>query len=910
MDKASKVDVLSSQQRKFRLLMAVAACLFAAVFLALSIWIVRGTEEDHLLRAARNYAKAIDSFRSFYAEHIVSPLVGHPWVIITEHYKEEGGAIPIPFTMTMDLVEYMSQRDMTINARLISDFPFPQRADRIITEFDKEALQQLRSDKIPEYFRFTSGEQGKELLYATPILMQPTCVTCHNNHRDSPKNDWQVGDVRGMQVVSLPSSQNAFALSERFAYLIVFVVLSFLSALLALFLMDGRVRKTVKLLHDRNDKLEATTIELKQQQNALDQHAIVSMTDRAGDIIYTNQHFKDISGYSEDELLGKNHRLINSGYHPKEMFETMWKTITAGKVWHGEIKNINKLGEHYWVKATIMPLYDSKGQIDRYISIRTDITQQKQLEQNLKKSYEDLYALTMTLDEARKSAVSASEAKSAFLANMSHEIRTPMTGIIGMTELALDTPLTATQRGYLGVVKSSADALLSILNDILDFSKIDAGKLEISVIEIDIKDLLMQCLKPAAVLARKKGVSLVVDISPQLPDRCLLDPVRVRQVLVNICDNAIKFTPQGEVLVTVDWQTLDDQTGELILGVRDQGIGISAEQQQHIFQPFSQADESTTRSFGGTGLGLTITARLVELMGGEIGLESELGQGSFFWIKLPTKVTQVSPHPNISSQPNVILLSDRQAHLRSLQVQLGSLGLMSKACDSIDTFWKAVETKQDQTTYFIVEHYLSGALQGIEVIKKLIEQGHSLEQCILISDVSGDALSETVNQMGITHVVTHPPTRSELSEMLLPNSTIKAAKAEVDLSSTLNILLVEDNKVNQKLITTLLVKRGHQVLLAENGQEAVALCLDELFDLILMDMQMPVMGGVEATRLIRENERLLQRNPTPVFAMTANVLPTDKEACLNAGMNGHLGKPVKLAELDAVLDAVKRTAPK
>ena len=778
-----KANYLSKQQKQFRNLMALAACLFAGVFLALSIWVVRGAEEDHLLRAAKNYAKAIESFRDFYTEAIVSPIVGHPWVLITEHYKDQGGAIPIPATMTLDLVEFMSQRDKTIDARLVSDFPFPQRAERQINQFDIDALEQMRDQNLDEFFRFQSGDQGKELVYATPITMLPTCVTCHNNHKDSPKRDWQVGDIRGIQVVTLPANQNALAQNARFLYLIGFVILAFTAALSALFLMDARVRKTIKLLFDHNSQLEFATKELKQQQNALDQHAIVSITDRSGDIVYVNQHFKDISGYVDSELIGKNHRIINSGFHPSEMFEQLWQTIIAGEVWHGEIKNVNKLGQHYWVKATIMPLYDSEGQIDRYISIRTDITQQKQLEQDLKQSNEDLFALNQSLDDARKEAVSASEAKSAFLANMSHEIRTPMTGIIGMTDLALDTELTTVQRDYLEVVKSSADALLSILNDILDFSKIDAGKLQITPVNTNVKALLNQCLKPVEMLAEKKNINLNVNIQPEVPQWCHIDPVRVRQVLVNLCDNAIKFTAEGDVSVSVAWNPLSDSWGELLMGVRDQGIGISESQQQHIFQAFSQADDSTTRRFGGTGLGLTITARLVELMQGEIGVESELGKGSYFWVTLPCERIQVQS----------------TAH-------------------------------------------------------------------------TGD---------------------NTLSESSPPIS--------------LSILLVEDNKVNQKLITTLLQKRQHQVCLAENGQEAIDMSKEKTFDLILMDMQMPVMGGIEAARYIRSAERVNSQPPVPIFAMTANVLPADKEACLDAGMNGHLGKPVKLTELDAVLDAVTRS---
>ena len=777
-----KVEALSNQQKSFRVLMALASFLFASVFLMMSIWVIRGAEEDHLLRAAKNHASAIDSFRDFYTDNIVAPLVGHPWVVITEHYKDQAGAIPIPATMTLDLVEFMSQRDASIEARFISDFPFPQRASREISQFDIDALAKLRADNVSEFYRFESSQGAKELLYATPIIMLPTCVTCHNNHPDSPKQDWQVGDVRGIQVITIPATQNIFAGNQRFLYLSSFVVMAFVLGLGALFFMDGRVRKVVKLLHDRNQKLEIANSEIKQQQNALDQHAIVSMTDKSGNIIYTNQHFKDISGYKHDELMGQNHRIINSGYHSAEMFEQLWKVISKGGVWNGEIKNINKQGLYYWVKATIMPLYNADGKIDRFISIRTDITQQKQLEEDLKHRNDELNALNQTLEDARKDAVEANEAKSQFLANMSHEIRTPMTGIIGMTDLALDTELTASQRDYLEVVKSSAESLLAILNDILDFSKMDAGKLQISPAATEIKVFLIQCLKPAEMLAEKKGITLRVDLDPSLPDWCEIDPIRVRQVLVNICDNAVKFTAQGEVHVTVDWRAHNEREGLLLLGVKDQGIGIPKAQQQHIFQAFSQADDTTTRRFGGTGLGLAITVKLVELMQGDIGLESEENQGSYFWVNLPAKVLD------------------------------------------------PLECKPALDTDLVIEN-----------------------------------------------------------------------------QRALSILLVEDNKVNQKLISTLLTKRGHQVTLAEQGQIAVDLCHDHAFDLILMDMQMPVMGGVEAATHIRANEHKEGRHPIPIFAMTANVLPADKEACMKAGMNGHLGKPVKLTELDAVLDAVRRS---
>lgn len=900
---------LAGQQRRFRWFMSLAACFFAVIFLALGTWVVRGVEDDQLLRSARTYAKAIDSFRAFYTDVIVTPLVGHPWVEVTEHYRDQPGSIPIPATMTLDLAEFMSQRDETIDTRLLSDFPFPQRADRLLTEFDQQALAMMREAGRDEYYRFEMQAGGKALIFATPIRMQPTCTACHNNHPDSPRRDWQVGDVLGIQVVTLPVSQSVLAKSDRFLYLIVFVFLTFVAALLALFFMDTRVRNIVDLLFERNRELEAATKELKQQQNALDQHAIVSMTDTDGNITYTNQHFRSISGYSDAELIGRNHRIINSGFHPPEMFEQLWQTITSGGVWHGEIKNINKAGDDYWVKATIMPLYDAAGQIDRFISIRTDITQQKQLEQDLKSSNEELYALNATLDEARQAAEAASEAKSAFLANMSHEIRTPMTGIIGMTELALDTELTATQRGYLGVVKSSADALLSILNDILDFSKIDAGKLAISPVETDLKALLTQCLKPAAVLARKKGVSLVLELPEIVPDYACVDPVRLRQVLVNICDNAIKFTAEGRVKVSIGWQTgTGDGKGILCLHVYDQGIGIPESQQAHIFDAFSQADSSTTRQFGGTGLGLAITSRLVELMQGRIGLESSVGQGSHFWVELPCEQGRFDQTLYPDQEKTLWLLDTVAENMRTLSGFLRRLGYTCECFTDPDVLLSQSKSAFSEPRSYLIQHHLNAEYTGIQVIEQLLEYGVLPENCMLISDASSSVLQQQLQSLQIDRLLTHPPAPVEIQQMLQKQPATAAERACHMEQSGLQILLVEDNKVNQRLISTLLQKRHHQVTLAEHGKQAIELCQQRSFDLVLMDMQMPVMGGVEATTKIRELEARQGRAVMPIYAMTANVLPADKEACLKAGMNGHLGKPVKLTELDAVLETVKRFA--
>ena len=530
---------------------------------------------------------------------------------------------------------------------------------------------------------------------------------------------------------------------------------------------SGNTTEIAALGHALNivsERLFTQNKDLNNQKFALDQHAIVSITDLDGNITYANDRFCQISGYARDELIGKNHRIVKSGEHPPGVYEALWHAITQGKVWHGEIKNRKKDGSYYWVDASIVPMMDADGQPYQYIGIRTDITTIKELENSLQ--------------IATAKAEAANRAKSDFLANMSHEIRTPMNGVIGMTDLALDTELDDEQRSYLNAVKSSADSLMVILNDILDFSKIEAGKLTIEAIEFPLAHTLAEFLEPIRARASQKGLALNCQLDAGLPDHVLGDPGRIRQILINLCDNAIKFTSQGSVTVSVQCVPLGSDAFEAHLSVRDTGIGIAPDKQQSIFAAFSQADNSTTRRFGGTGLGLTISTRLVELMGGRIWVESVPQQGSTF----------------------------------HFTVRLGR------------------STAPTRTAV---------AAPPVEVIKPTAQRA-------------------------------------------------------------LRVLLAEDHPVNQMLATLLLDKWGHTVVLAENGQQAVDLFPTQDWDIVLMDMQMPVMGGLEATTLIRALEPAHRH--VPIIAVTANAMEADREACRQAGMDEHLSKPLIAADLHAMLE--------
>ncbi len=784
-------------------------------------------------------------------------------------------------------------------------------------------------------------------------------------------------------------------------------------------LMSELVRQKQESQRD----LHAALTDLAHQKFALDQHAIVSITNIDGEITYANDKFCQISGYARAELLGKTHRLINSGTHHRSFFADMWATILSGKVWHGEICNCNKAGETYWVNATLVPLRDESGKPSFFIAIRTDITERKQMESNIKAAEARLRRITNTvpgavfqwqagdgydkftfvsprvlqvlglgiqalkddasltmqqvlesdretiraglrhsirtgsawrgeyrirlpngavrwirseinpdpdrtpdgavlftgiwqdvterkeadarlrevtenvpvaifqyhpsdagyfvipfmshaivnicgaraedimqdtrlllecvhpddralfagtlgpahaqaqaqsvdfrmvhrqtgaivwvhgeadprqlahgnwvwngyltdvteakeiaveLQRAKDQAVAASRAKSDFLANMSHEIRTPMNGVVGMADLLLDTPLDAEQSEYVNIVKSSADALLRVINDILDFSKIEAGKLLIEHIPFHLSKTLDETVKAVALRARDKGLALQCEIAPDVPLAIIGDPGRMRQILVNLLGNAIKFTTQGSIVVRVAKENEDDGGLLLRFSVTDSGIGIAADKLQSIFEAFSQEDSSITRRFGGTGLGLTICARLAEALGGQIGVQSELGHGSVFHFTM---------------------------------------------------------------------------------------------------------------RVGLDHSQMH----SDLVGLAPADAGAAALR-------TLDVLLVEDNKINQKLAMVLLERWGHRVTLVQNGKAALDQVSTHCFDVVLMDMMMPVMDGLEATRLIRALPG--PNGQVPIIALTANAMESDRKRCMEAGMNEYISKPLKATELQAMLAKV------
>ncbi|MFP4192704.1 MAG: PAS domain S-box protein, partial [Candidatus Hydrogenedentota bacterium] len=803
----------------------------------------------------------------------------------------------------------------------------------------------------------------------------------------------------------------------------------------------GTIHGCVGIHRDITERKQ-TELKLRQLSSAVEQSPVsIVLTDPTGAIEYVNPKFVQVTGYSWDEAIGQNSRILKSGDKPPEFYAELWNTITAGNEWRGEFLNKKKTGELYWESASISPIRDASGQITHFLAVKEDITERKHMEEerfriqgelqeqkellqsildnapvgiwlvdrdhtpilvntyfrestgfgtdsvsltedemrycqatddnavsqggsqyyeeaatfkdgekhtlqtikkpirhgngevlgilglgvditDRKKAEQDLLEMNQQLQEATAKANDmaaqaemANAAKSEFLANMSHEIRTPMNGVIGMTGLLLDTELDEEQQRYAEIVRSSGESLLGIINDILDFSKIEAGKLELEILDFDLESLLEDFAASLSLRAHDKGLEFLCAVDPGAPTLLRGDPGRLRQILMNLAGNAIKFTAEGEVAVRVSIE--EDWDNEVLLRfmVRDTGRGIPADKFDTLFDKFIQVDASTTRQFGGTGLGLAISKELAEIMGGKIGADSVEGKGSEFWFtarfaKQPGQAKAEAPSADLRGT-RVLIVDDNATNREILTRQLTAWEMRpdeaASGAAALEALPQAI-AGGDPFHAAIIDMQMPG-MDG-EAVGRAIQGDPRLAQTrmVMLTSLGARGDSSRFAEIGFHAYLTKPVRRDELKKVLAlalgnkdashaeprPIATRHSAREafkDVD-NRKARILVAEDNTTNQQVALGILKNLGLRADAVANGEEALKALEDIPYDLVLMDVQMPEMDGLEATRRIRDPHSPVRNHCIPIVAMTAHAMEGDREACLKAGMDDYVPKPV------------------
>jgi PAS domain S-box-containing protein len=760
--------------------------------MCVSIWVVVYTYESservvfqNATESAQEHAESVTQFRNFYAQELV-PRAVRAGVSVTHDYKARDNALPLPATLTIELGHYMSQVDGGTQVRLYSDLPFPWRSDeRQLDDFQKQALAHLKERPEKPFVREELMNGQRVLRYAQADRMLSACVACHNQYQGSPKTDWKVGDVRGALEIILPVSQWQSATTEVLTRTFIVLLGLLLGGLLMVWLSVRRIRGALMVARDLSNQRQQAIRQLNreiadrqvvEQELRLSESKLSSIfasvpeaivvADVRGKIVQCNEAVAEIFGFTPQELVGQNisllmqtqERKMHDGYLRAYQETGTKRLLNQPRV----VQGMRKDGTLFPVRVTVKETRVDDAHF--FIGVMQDFT-----------------AIQHTQDllvEAKNKAEQANRVRGEFLANMSHEIRTPMNGILGMTELAMTTDDTQTQKEYLSLARDSASHLLHIINQILDFSKIEAGALELEELMVCPAQLVRHTARSLEQLAQAKGVTLMVDNDPALPDLVWMDPVRVRQVLTNLIGNAIKFTEDGTVTIRSKvYPQVQDHAVTLEVSIIDTGIGFDPSRLQALFSPFTQADGSITRSYGGTGLGLAITRSLMQLMGGDVTAVSKEGQGARFTISWPVKCVS-------------LVLADT-------------------------------------------------------------EQQHPIQ----------------------SELETYPSTRP------------------------MSVLLVEDHEINRKLAQIMLQRMGHSFVLANDGQEALD-CLDkERFDVVLLDVMMPVMDGITALKIWRAREIERQLPRTTVLMVTAHAMTGDRERFIAAGADGYVSKPMSEAAL-------------
>ena len=738
-----------------------------------------------------------------------------------------------------------------------------------------------------------------------------------------PAWDWVLGAGAYADHIDALVESEAAAIRENFAsiyrlLILVFVgiglTLGVISLLVSRGIAHGIARdkdallRSNTLLEDENERRKRIEADLLRIRKAIDSSGdAISISDARGNHFYQNQTFTELFGWTATEVNAQGPQIL---YADEKVAREVFVTIMNGESWNGELEIITKAGRHTPVALRANAVKDENGEIIGLIGTHTDITERRLFE--------------CAMQSAIESAEDANQAKSEFLANMSHEIRTPMNGVVGMTGLLLGTDLDDEQREFATTVKESAEALLTIINDILDFSKIEAGKLDLEMLDFDLRTTLESTTDLLALRAGEKGLEFITMIDPQVPVLVRGDPGRLRQILINLSGNAIKFTERGEVTVRVSLVKDTESQATIRFEVTDTGIGIPGNRLGTLFDAFTQADGSTTRRYGGTGLGLTISRKLAGLMGGAIGVESTIGKGSTFWFsavlgKQSQSGNAITPMADLTGA-HILAVDDNATNRRWITVLLETWNCHFDAAPNAKTALEKLSRAAAAATPFdlaILDMRMPG-MDGDE-LGEIIKEDPRLSDTHLVMLTSigrrGDA--KRLAEIGFAAYLTKPIKQSILHDCLAmvlgrecappeepakPSAMVTRHSVTDAQRSKLRILLAEDNPTNQKVALKLLERLGYQADAVVDGQEAIRALETVPYDLVLMDCQMPVMDGYEATHTIRDAQSMVRNHRVPVIAMTANAMRGDREKCLAAGMDDYIAKPVDPEKLADVLE--------
>lgn len=834
-------------------------------------------QKQKAIQEAKNVVSHLKTFRSYYTSNVVTKVKQQTSLDINYNHEINKNTIPLPATTIHNLSALLTKKeDIAIN--FYSAYPFPNRLGRKLDDFQLESIKFMNSTPNDVYVK-------KELINNKPIyrvamsdkMELQACVDCHNNRADSPKRDWKLNDVRGVFEVVVPVENDYILTFSQAKELMLFLLFSMsftLGHYIVLYFRREKEQKDESARLDaevkkRTQELQASNKLLMEYGKAVDASAIVSKSDPLGNITYVNDSFCKISGYSREELLGKPHSIIRSPDMASSIFRELWDVIKSKRIYQCIIKNRAKNGSSYYVASTIVPILDHDGEIVEYLSLRFDITE---------------------LVHAKEKALSAEKAKSIFLANMSHEIRTPLNAIIGFSDILCESNLGKIEKEHARIISQSAKSLLEIINDVLDISKIESGMLTLENAPFSLVSLSDDIVELFSLRAKEKKIRFVFDADQSIPARVISDATRLRQVISNLLSNAIKFTPDnGKVVFSIKVLDIINEKVTIKFSIQDSGIGIAQENIEQIFKPFAQADSGITRRFGGTGLGLAICSDIAQMMNSSIQVDSTIGYGSEFSFVVTYDIDllnddEYSKNSNLRFAISAHEGEDAMRHIVKYLEQIGTLAelksdtvadmlFLNYSADAYDIVVGFKKTNPDSKIVFV----------GDELIAREDGNLHDVIDYFVDEPIYGSKIYNTI--------VDSTRLNENISKQSVENRRFKA-----------EVLVAEDNPNNQMLIKIVLKKLGIEPVVVENGEKAIEAYRLAKYDLIFMDINMPIMDGVAATNEILRLQKEEDYKKTPIVALTANSISGDKERYLESGFDDYLSKPLELDKLTGVLE--------